>query len=75
VLQLFVKGVTSSDIGIRLKISSRTVESHRANFMRKLGLNTHHHLIHYALQRGIIPMDEPTSIRKTRSQIRNVGMK
>lgn len=64
VLQLFVKGVTSSDIGIRLKISSRAVESHRANLMRKLGLNTHHALIRYALQRGIIPMSEPQSIRK-----------
>jgi len=74
VLQLFVKGVTSSDIGIRLKISSRTVESHRANCMRKLGVNTHHHLIRYALERGIIPMDEPKSSRKTRSQIRNVGV-
>ena len=64
VLQLVAEGATSFDIGARLKISSRAVESHRASLMRKLGLNTHHTLIRYALQRGIIPMDEPQSIRK-----------
>ena len=64
VLQLVVEGASSSDIGFRLKISSRTVESHRANCMRKLGLNTPQDLIRYALQRGTIPMGEPQSIRK-----------
>ncbi|HLB86338.1 MAG TPA: response regulator transcription factor [Terriglobales bacterium] len=64
VLQLIAEGTTSRDIGIRLKISSRAVESHRANLKRKLGLNTHHTLIRYALQRGIIPMGESQSIRR-----------
>ena len=75
VLQLFVQGVTSCDIGDRLKISSRTVESHRANCMRKVGVNTHHHLIRYALERGIISTDTPKSIRTTREQIKNVERK
>jgi DNA-binding NarL/FixJ family response regulator len=66
VLQLVVEGVSSLDIGSRLKISSRTVESHRANCMRKLGLNTPQDLIRYALQRGSLPRDEPKSIRKHR---------
>jgi DNA-binding NarL/FixJ family response regulator len=64
VLQLIAEGASISDIGSRLKISSRAVESHRANLMRKLGLNTPQDLIHYALQRGIIPLGEPQSIRK-----------
>ena len=64
VLQLVMEGASSSDIGSRLKISSRTVESHRANCMRKLGLNSPQDLIRYALQRGTIPMGEPQTIRK-----------
>lgn len=66
VLQLVVEGASSSDIGSRLKISPRTVESHRANCMRKLGLNTPQDLIRYALQRGSLPRDEPKSMRKHR---------
>ncbi len=33
--------------------SPRTIEVHRSNLMRKLGLHTHTDLIRYALQRGI----------------------
>jgi DNA-binding CsgD family transcriptional regulator len=33
----------------------RTVETHRANLMRKLGLNSHAELIRYAAQRGLTP--------------------
>jgi two-component system, NarL family, response regulator NreC len=64
VLQLIVEGASSSDIGSRLKISSRKVESHQANCMRKLGLNTPQDLIRYALQRGSLARVEPKSIRK-----------
>jgi two-component system, NarL family, response regulator NreC len=64
VLQLIAEGATSGDIGVRLKISPRAVESHRANCMRKLGLTTPQDLIRYALQRGSLPRDEPKSIRK-----------
>lgn len=66
VLQLVVEGASSSDIGVRLKLSSRTVESHRASCMRKLGLNTPQGLIRYALQRGSLTTDEPKSSRKSR---------
>jgi DNA-binding NarL/FixJ family response regulator len=66
VLQLVVEGASGSDIGSRLKMSSRTVESHRANCMRKLGLHTPQDLIRYALQRGSLPRDEPKSLRKHR---------
>lgn len=64
VLQLDLEGATGRDIGIRLQISSRTVEFHRANFMRKLGLKTHDNLLHYALQRGIALKKEPKSLGK-----------
>jgi two-component system response regulator NreC len=64
VLHMVVQWGTRRDIGAKLKISPSTVESHRTNLMRKLGLNTHHNLIRYVLKRGIIPMDAQKSLRK-----------
>lgn len=58
ILQLVAEGHTSVDIAARLFISARTVESHRANFMNKLGLRTQTELVRYALRRGILPLDE-----------------
>jgi DNA-binding NarL/FixJ family response regulator len=56
VLQLAAEGHTGAEIGRRLSISPRTVEMHRANLMRKLGLRTQTDLIRYALRRGLIPL-------------------
>jgi two-component system, NarL family, response regulator NreC len=50
VLQLVLEGATSSDIGARLKISLRTVESHLANFVGKLGLDPHHDIFRQAVK-------------------------
>jgi DNA-binding NarL/FixJ family response regulator len=58
VLQLAAQGLTAAQIGERLFISPRTVETHRANLMRKLELDTQTDLIRYAIRRGIISMDE-----------------
>jgi two-component system, NarL family, response regulator NreC len=57
VLQLVAEGQTSAQIATRLFISPRTVETHRANLMRKLGLSTQVDLVRYALKRGILPME------------------
>jgi DNA-binding NarL/FixJ family response regulator len=54
VLHLCAEGLTSKDIAKRLGLSPRTAESHRANFMRKLGLRTQTDLIRFALKRGIL---------------------
>ncbi len=58
VLQLAAEGLSNPDIANRLSISPRTVETHRANLMRKLGLKTQTDLIRYALKRGILPMED-----------------
>ena len=58
VLYLAAEGHSSTEIAERLSISSRTVETHRANMMRKLDLHSQTGLIRYALKRGIIPMEE-----------------
>ena len=57
VLSLVAEGYTNAEIAARLEISSRTVETHRANMMRKLGLRTLAEVIRYALRRGISSSD------------------
>ncbi|MBN1978309.1 MAG: response regulator transcription factor [Anaerolineae bacterium] len=58
VLHMAAEGHSSTEIAERLSISSRTVETHRANMMRKLDLHSQTDLIRYALKRGIIPMEK-----------------
>jgi DNA-binding NarL/FixJ family response regulator len=57
VLHLAAEGRTNAEIAAALGISPRTVETHRGNLMRKLGLRTLTDLIRYALRRGILPME------------------
>jgi two-component system response regulator NreC len=57
VLHLMAEGHPNTDVGARLFISPRTVETHRANVMRKLGLRTQTDIVRYALRRGILPPD------------------
>ncbi len=66
VLQLGAEGHTAAKIGTRLFISSRTVEIHRANLMRKLSLHNQADLFRYALKKGLISPDLPPD-RKERS--------
>jgi len=55
VLRLAAEGLSTADIAVRLGIKRRTVESHRAKVMRKLGVHTQANMIRYTLQRGILP--------------------
>lgn len=57
VLQMVAEGRTSAEIASRLFISPRTAEGHRANLMRKLGLQNNADLIRFAIKRGILPLD------------------
>jgi len=58
VLQMVAEGHTSAEIATRLFISPRTAEGHRANLMRKLGLQNHTDLVLFALKRGILPLKQ-----------------
>lgn len=49
VVSLVAKGLTSQDIGKRLNISPRTVETHRARIMTKIGVSNAAGLVRYAL--------------------------
>lgn len=57
VLQLTAEGFSSSDVAVRLSISARTVEAHRAHFMQKLGLHGQTELVRYAIRRGLLPSE------------------
>lgn len=57
VLHLGAEGFSSGQIAERLSVSPRTVEMHRANLMRKLGLQNQTELVRFAIQRGLIPLD------------------
>jgi two-component system, NarL family, response regulator NreC len=54
VFQLAAQGLSNSEIGERLTISPRTAETHRANLLRKLGLQTQTDLVRYAVDRGVL---------------------
>lgn len=53
IVSLIAAGLTSKEIGIRLSISVKTVETHRARIMRKLGVRKSADVIRYALTAGL----------------------
>ncbi len=58
VLHLAAEGLNNASIAARLSISPRTVEMHHGNLMRKLRLRNQADLIRFALQRGILPLED-----------------
>ena len=54
VLKLVAEGLSTKEIADRLDISGRTVETHRANLMRKLGVHSVARLTQYAIREGLI---------------------
>jgi DNA-binding NarL/FixJ family response regulator len=54
VLQLAAEGLTNAEIGDRLSIGKRTVETHRANLIRKLDLKSQADLVKFAVRRGLV---------------------
>lgn len=54
VLKLVAEGLTNRQIAIKLNISIKTVQTHRANLMDKLNLHDRTELVRYAIRRGLI---------------------
>jgi len=54
IVQLLALGYTNQEIGKKLYISVRTVDTHRAHIMRKLELETRAELVMFALANGVI---------------------
>jgi DNA-binding NarL/FixJ family response regulator len=54
ILRLIAEGMSSKEISEALHVSIRTVDSHRANLMEKLGLHKVASLVRYAIREGLI---------------------
>ena len=54
ILKLIADGFTNKVIGEKLFISHRTVDTHRTNLMRKLGVNNIAGLINFAIKNQLI---------------------
>ena len=54
VIALVVEGYSSLQIGERLGISKRTVDTYRANVREKLQISTNSELVRYAIRKGLI---------------------
>jgi two-component system response regulator NreC len=57
IVHLLALGYTNQEIGKKLFISVRTVDTHRAHVMQKLGLETRAELVMFALSNGVIGPD------------------
>jgi DNA-binding NarL/FixJ family response regulator len=53
IIRLLTEGKTNKETAAQLGITVRTVETHRAKIMLKLGLHSLTELIHYAMRQGI----------------------
>ncbi len=54
VLRLLAQGMALTEIGATLKLSVKTVSTHKTNLMHKIGLNNASELVRYALKHGIV---------------------
>ncbi len=58
VLVLVAEGYTSAEIAERWVVSRRTVETHRAHMMRKLGFSSQADVVRFALRRGLLSIED-----------------
>lgn len=65
IFHLVAQGLTNAQIASQFCLSRRTVEVHRRNMMRKLGIHSQRELLHFAIQRGIIPSSSALSEGKS----------
>ncbi|RTR27178.1 response regulator transcription factor [Robertmurraya yapensis] len=54
VLTLIAKGYSNKEIGEKLSISVKTVETHKGNLMEKLQMKTRPELVAFALKKGLL---------------------
>jgi RNA polymerase sigma factor (sigma-70 family) len=57
IIQLVAEGKTSQEIGERLSISSKTVDTYRSRLMRKIGVDDVASLVKFAIQHGVISLE------------------
>jgi DNA-binding NarL/FixJ family response regulator len=57
VMRMLAEGLSAKEVASQLFISPKTVENHRTNLMKKLGLHSTVELIRYAARLGLIDLD------------------
>jgi DNA-binding NarL/FixJ family response regulator len=56
IIKILYEGLSTKEIGEKLFLSPRTVESHKANILEKLNLKNNIELVRYALKQGIVKL-------------------
>ncbi|HSV34973.1 MAG TPA: response regulator transcription factor [Ramlibacter sp.] len=59
VFRLLVGGISVTEIASKLMLSVKTVSTHKANLMQKMGLANQSEMIRYALKHGLADQIEP----------------
>ena len=59
VLKVLAEGQSVKEIACDLGLSVKTVEAHKFNLMRKLDIHNKAQLIHYAIQKKVIRLEQP----------------
>ena len=57
ILQLIAEGQSTKEIGYRLQLSTKTVESHRRELMQRLGIYDVAGLARFAVRAGLVTAD------------------
>jgi DNA-binding NarL/FixJ family response regulator len=57
VLQLLAEGHSSKDIAVRLRLSIKTVQTHREHIMESLGIHSVVGLAKYSIREGLTSSD------------------
>jgi DNA-binding NarL/FixJ family response regulator len=57
-LRFIANGKNTKEIAYALELSTKTIETHRQNLMKKLNIHSIAGLVKYAIREGIIPVDK-----------------
>lgn len=63
ITQLLAEGKSSKEVASLLNLSTKTVETHRSNIMRKLSFHSIRDLVVYAIKNNIIQIDMPPQVK------------
>ena len=59
ILKMLAEGNSVKEIAAGFDLSVKTIEAHKFNLMRKLGIHNKAQLVHYAIQKKVIRLQEP----------------
>lgn len=54
IIQYVSEGLSNGDISVKLEVSSRTVEAHRRNIMKKMGVKNTAEMVAVAVKKGVL---------------------